>query len=384
MVRKDRITNRSTLNRKKRIRLGILGCRGIPNRYGGYEQFAQYLSQGMVDRGHEVWVYNSSLHPYQEPEWNGVHLIHCFDPEDKLGAAGQFVYDLNCLRDAKKRPFDVLLQLGYTSSALWYRLWPKQMIHLMHMDGLEWKRTKYTPPIQRFLLKMEAWAAKQADVLIADSVAIATYIEEKYERVAPFIPYGAASEVSPDIEDLTAWNIQPKQYTLAIARFVPENHLEEIIQGVLASDTSDPLLVVGNNDQKFGTYLSSRYDSPKIRFVGGIYDLKVLDSLRFYARLYFHGHSVGGTNPSLLEAMACEVPICAHDNPFNRSVLGENAYYFTDSNEVAAIVSRQETESLAREWVSNNKSVVATDYSWEKIIDAYEALFERALAGDRS
>lgn len=367
------------MNRKKRIRLGILGCRGIPNRYGGYEQFAQYLSQGMVERGHEVWVYNSSLHPYQQPAWNGVHLIHCFDPEDKLGAAGQFIYDLNCLRDAKKRPFDILLQLGYTSSALWYRLWPKQMIHLMHMDGLEWKRTKYTPAVQRFLLKMEAWAAKQADVLIADSEAIASYLVEKYNRVAPFIPYGAASEISPQLEHLNAWNVQPKQYLLAIARFVPENHLEEIIQGVLASDTSDPLLVVGNHDQKFGTSLCQRYTSPKIRFVGGIYDLQVLDSLRFYARLYFHGHSVGGTNPSLLEAMACEVPICAHDNPFNRSVLGENAYYFSDSNTVAAVVSRLEQEDTTQKWVSNNKAVIAAEYSWERIIDDYERLFHRCL-----
>lgn len=372
------------MNRKKRIRLGILGCRGIPNRYGGYEQFAQYLSQGMVDRGHEVWVYNSSLHPYQQPEWEGVHLIHCFDPEDKLGAAGQFIYDLNCLRDARKRPFDILLQLGYTSSALWYRLWPKGMVHFMHMDGLEWKRTKYTAPVQRFLLKMEAWAAKQADVLIADSEAIASYLVQKYDQVAPFIPYGAASEISPQLEDLNAWNVQPKQYLLAIARFVPENHLEEIIQGVLASETSDPLLVVGNKDQKFGAYLSGRYASPKIRFVGGIYDLQLLDSLRFYARLYFHGHSVGGTNPSLLEAMACEVPICAHDNPFNRSVLGDNAYYFTDSNTVAAVVSRQQPEGLTHKWVSNNKAVIAAEYSWERIIDDYERLFERALAGDFS
>lgn len=370
------------MNRKKRIRLGILGCRGIPNRYGGYEQFAQYLSQGMVDRGHEVWVYNSSLHPYQEPEWNGVHLIHCFDPEDKLGAAGQFIYDLNCLRDARKRPFDILFQLGYTSSALWYRLWPKNMVHFMHMDGLEWKRTKYSAPVQEFLLKMEAWAAKQANVLIADSVAIASYLADKYNRVAPFIPYGAASVISPQLEHLNAWHVQPQKYLLAIARFVPENHLEEIIQGVLASDTSDPLLVVGNHDQKFGAYLSDSYASPKIRFVGGIYDLKVLDSLRSYARLYFHGHSVGGTNPSLLEAMACEVPICAHDNPFNRSVLGGNAYYFSDSEAVATVLLRHEQGNPTPEWVSNNKAVIANDYSWEKIIDAYEALFERTLAFD--
>ncbi len=362
------------MRQKKKIRLGILGSRGIPNRYGGYEQFAQYLSVGLVQRGHEVWVYNSSLHPYKDETYEGVHLIHRFDPENKLGSFGQFVYDFNCLRDARSRPFDILFQLGYTSSAIWYPWWPKQMIQVMHMDGLEWKRSKYSKRVQRFLRKMERIAADRADVLIADSTAIEDYLLETYQKASTFIPYGAQTEIKTNLEDLESYGLQARSYLLAIARFVPENHLEEIIQGVLASRYEGPLVIVGNSKQAYGEYLKTKYPSDQIRFLGGIYDFEQLNSLRFYAQLYFHGHSVGGTNPSLLEAMACEVPICAHDNVFNRSVLTENAHYFLDSAAISRLLDKIETQNSTT-WVKQNKERINNRYRWEGIIDAYENLF---------
>lgn len=362
------------MRQKKKIRLGILGSRGIPNRYGGYEQFAQYLSIGLVQRGHEVWVYNSSLHPFKEETYQGVHLIHCFDPEDRIGSFGQFVYDFNCLRDARSRPFDILFQLGYTSSAIWYPLWPKQMIQVMHMDGLEWKRSKYSKRVRRFLRRMERTAADRADVLIADSKAIEDYLLDTYQKPSTFIPYGAQSEVSAKSEHLEPYKLRAGAYLLAIARFVPENHLEEIIQGVLASQYEGPLVIVGNSDQAYGEYLRTKYRDDQVRFLGGIYDFKQLNSLRSQAQLYFHGHSVGGTNPSLLEAMACEVPICAHDNVFNRSVLAENAHYFLDSSAISRLLDKIERQNSI-EWVKRNKERILSQYRWDGIIDAYETLF---------
>ena len=161
------------------MKIGILGTRGIPNAYGGFEQFAQYLAQGLVNRGHSVWVYNSSDHPYQEQEWRGIHIIHCADWEARIGTAGQFIYDFNCLKDARKREFDVLLQLGYTSNSIWHRIWPKRTLNVVNMDGLEWKRSKYGPVTRKFLARAEQWAAKHADVLIADSIGIRDYIRDK-------------------------------------------------------------------------------------------------------------------------------------------------------------------------------------------------------------
>ena len=122
------------------MKIAILGTRGIPNYYGGFEQFAQHLSEYLVNKGHEIIVYNSHTHPYQEGEWNGVKIVHCKDPEDKIGAAGQFIYDLNCIIDSRKRDFDIILQLGYASSAIWYFLFPKKAIVITNMDGLEWKK----------------------------------------------------------------------------------------------------------------------------------------------------------------------------------------------------------------------------------------------------
>ena len=104
------------------MKIGILGTRGITNTYGGFEQFAQYLSVGLVRRGHSVWVYNSSNHPYRERDYRGVNIIHCSDWEDRIGTAGQFVYDYNCLMDARRREFDVLLQLGYTSNSIFHSI----------------------------------------------------------------------------------------------------------------------------------------------------------------------------------------------------------------------------------------------------------------------
>ncbi len=138
--------------------IGIMGTRGIPNQYGGFEQFAQFLSEGLVKRGHEVAVYNSSNHPYQEKYFKGVEIIHCKDPENSLGTAGQFIYDRNCILDAQRKNFDVLLHLGYTSDSAWYRLWPASSAHIINMDGTEWKRSKYGWLTRKFLRYAESLA----------------------------------------------------------------------------------------------------------------------------------------------------------------------------------------------------------------------------------
>ena len=124
------------------LRIAILGTRGIPNHYGGFENLAEHLAPALVRSGHEVYVYNSHNHPFRETLWKGVHIVHCYDPEFRMGSAGQFIYDLNCIRDARKRNYDVILQLGYSSSSVWGRLFPAKSVIVYHMDGLEWKRTR--------------------------------------------------------------------------------------------------------------------------------------------------------------------------------------------------------------------------------------------------
>src|SRR5258705_2223005 len=164
----------------RKLKIGIIGTRGIPNHYGGFEQFEELLSFSLSQRGHEVAVYNSSLHPWQKKDWNGVQIIHCRDWEHKIGTAGQFFYDLNCINDARKRNFDVLLHLGYTSDSVWHWRWPKNTVNIVNMDGLEWQRSKYNKPTQRFLKWAESLAAKNAHTLVADSIGIQEYLFGKY------------------------------------------------------------------------------------------------------------------------------------------------------------------------------------------------------------
>ncbi len=359
------------------MRIAILGTRGIPNHYGGFEQLAEYLSVGLVQRGHEVYVYQSSLHPYKQSSYQGVELITCIDPEDKMGTAGQFVYDLNCIRDARKRKFDVLLQLGYTSSSVWYPLLPSKTKIITNMDGMEWKRSKYNALTQRFLKMAERWAIQSSDLLVADSTAIQSYIHQTYKREATYIAYGAEVVHNPNTAALHEFSVSPQNYDVLIARFEPENNIECVLQGFMQSEQRVPLLLIGSTKNKFGQYLTTKYRHPNLQFLGPVYDIDKLNSLRFHSRLYFHGHTVGGTNPSLLEAMASSATITAHQNEFNRAVLGDDAYYFTTPVDVASIMNKQEV--IRPDFVKSNREKIATQFSWNTIIDKYETLFKHAI-----
>ncbi|HRN54933.1 MAG TPA: DUF1972 domain-containing protein [Agriterribacter sp.] len=361
------------------MRIGILGTRGIPNAYGGFEQFAEFLALGLSQKGHTVSVYNSSLHPYKNATWNDIHIIHCKDLEDKIGTAGQFIYDLNCIKDARKRKFDILLQLGYTSNSIWHWLWPKNSVNIINMDGLEWKRSKYSSLTQKFLKKAEKWAAQKGKILIADSIGIQQYLSQTYHKQSVFIPYGANIFTSPDPGCLAEWNIKPHHYHLLIARMEPENNIEMIIRGHLAVKQPYPLILIGNYTNAFGHYLYKKYNSAEIRFKGGLYDQEKINNIRYFSALYFHGHSVGGTNPSLIEAMGCGCNIAAHDNIFNRAVLGEDAFYFSNEDNIAGLLSNDYCSPSIINRKKKNITKVETLYNWKTIVQQYEAVFLGAV-----
>lgn len=361
-----------------KLRIAILGTRGIPNHYGGFEQFAEYLSFGLVQKGHEVFVYNSSQHPYTEREWNGVQIIHCADPEHKLGTFGQFIYDLNCINDSRKRDFDILLHLGYTSDSIWHWRWPKNTVNMVNIDGMEWMRSKYNKPTRRFLKFAESLAAKNAQVLIADSPQMQHHFLARYGKKPVYIPYGAEEFTEPDDSIPEMYKLLPHQYFLLVARMEPENNIEMILRGYMASSQTYPLLVIGNVTNKFGKYLNSEFDHQRIQFLGSIYDQHALNNLRYYSTRYFHGHSVGGTNPSLLEAMACRCNIAAHNNVFNKSVLQNGADYFSTAGDVAAIIDTPDNARLADQKRQLNMQKIKTVYNIQKNIDDYERIMLQA------
>lgn len=358
------------------MKIAILGTRGIPNYYGGFEQFAEFFSVYLVEKGHEVFVYNSHNHPFQEKTFNGVNIIHQNDPEHKLGTFGQFVYDYNCIMDSRQRDFDIILQLGYTSNSVWFFLLPKKAIIITNMDGLEWKRTKYSKPVQQFLKFAERLAAISSDYLISDSLGIKSFLLKQYKKESTFIAYGAHPFANPNESIIANYDVVKNQYNMIMARFEPENNLDMVLEGVSLNDDQTPILVVGNHNTKYGEYLKNKFKNfPYIRFIGGIYNLEHLDNLRYYSNLYFHGHSVGGTNPSLLEAMASKALVISHNNDFNRGILNENTYYFSNAKEVQNILKTvNKKDNLMM--VENNYNAIVNEYNWEKINGEYLQLFE--------
>ncbi|HVW16594.1 MAG TPA: DUF1972 domain-containing protein [Mucilaginibacter sp.] len=358
----------------KSLRIAILGTRGIPNHYGGFEHISEYVSAGLVRRGHDVTVYNSHNHPYTGDNWNGVKIQHCYDPEYLIGTAGQFVYDLNCLLDARKKNYDVVLLMGYTSCSVWGRLYPRKSAIITNMDGLEWKRSKYSKPVQQFLKYAEKLAVRHSQFYISDSRVIKKYLENKYSITSEYIPYGADVYTDEEREQLSPAEAMNEDYFLLMARMEPENNIYTILEGFNNSNSRKTFKVLGDTGNRFGQFIRHRFkNDERIEFKGAIFDNAKVRLLQNNSHLYFHGHSVGGTNPSLLEAMASEALIAAHNNPFNKSVLSSDAYYFSDAEEVRYLVETVQRNENEQAMVKNNLQKIAFQFNWEKIIDDYES-----------
>lgn len=367
------------------MRIAILGTKGIPNHYGGFEQFAEYLSCGLTERGHEVTVYAPHYHSFQGKEIKKVKIKHFYCPERYLGGAAHYIYDHLCLKDAIQSNFDIIYEAGYGSCAFAIRYFKRKMrtpVIITNMDGMEWKRSKWNSMVQYITKRAESIAVKHSDFLIADNMGIKSYFEKKYGVVPVFLPYGAEVVERFDSGILEKYSLKPKEYFLLIARLEPENNIETIIKGFINSHSLIPLIIIGGlttkNAKKLVAYANQ---NPKIIFLGGIYDIHAVNNLRHFAKAYLHGHSVGGTNPSLLEAMACECFIIAHDNEFNRSVLENNGAFFSNDAALQEILMNLE-DMLARNenaFKQKNIELIKTKYDWNLIIGSHEKFFESVL-----
>lgn len=362
------------------MKIAILGTRGIPNHYGGFEQFAEYLSVGLVSRGHDVSVYSSHSHTYQSSEFKGVKIKHIYDPENHIGTVGQFIYDFLCILDARKNDYDIILQLGYTSSSVFFNFHPKDTIVVTNMDGQEWKRTKYSAKVQKFLQWAELLAVKKSAYLISDSIGIQNYLKTKYGADSIYIPYGSHVITKYNESVCNEYNVVQYDYDMLIARLEPENSIEVILNGVAHSKRKRKFLVIGKHETSYGNYLKEKFSKfSNIIFVGGVYDIYKLDNLRYFSNIYFHGHTVGGTNPSLLEAMGSHALICANNNEFNSAILGNDAFYFKTSDDITITLDITHKNDYGS-FLENNVKKINNLYSWNKIIDDYESLFSKINA----
>ncbi|MCI5069435.1 DUF1972 domain-containing protein [Acidovorax sp.] len=362
------------------LRVAILGTKGIPASYGGFETFAEQLAVRLVARGHQVTVYAEAEDGPAPADTFHQGVRVRFQRRPHWGPASVLAYDCASLWDAR-RGYDLVYMLGY--GAAWACWWPRVFGTpvWINVDGLEWARSKWGRAARAYLRCMEWLATKTATRLIADAEAIAQRVRTVYPRSAPtsFIAYGAEEVRSQDVDvqALSAWGLTPGGYLLVVARPEPENHVLEIIQGYLLHDGPLPLVIVGSvtDATPYQRQLQS-LASERVRLVGGVYDAPKLQSLRVHAAAYIHGHSVGGTNPSLLEALACGSLVIAHDNPFNREVARDAAEYFETPQQLARqleqIVQLPLLERSRR--CARAREIVAKNYTWDRIADDYEAL----------
>lgn len=368
------------------MKIAFISTRGIPNNYGGFEQFAEYISVGLAKRGHDIVVYSPHFHPYKKNIYKGVRIKHIYSPETWMGSSiGSFFYDFASLRDAlKKEKFDIIYEAGYTSivpAYIWFNVKNiKYPIFTTNMDGLEYKRTKFKKLVQKFVFWEERTTVKHSHYLIADNMGIHDYYKEKYGKESKFLAYGADIHNDYNEDYLKEYDLKANNYYLLVARLEPENNIIMAIDGYLSSKEKGkkPLVIVGKTNTPHGKEISIKYANEKsIRFVGGIYDFKKLNSIRYYSFAYFHGHSVGGTNPSLLEAMASNCFILANDNIFNKAVLGENAFFYKDTYAVTNLLNNINTlvEKNKNIFIENNLELIRKEYSWEKLVDDHEKYF---------
>ena len=359
--------------------LAILGTRGIPAKHGGFETFAEKLSYYLTDRGWEVTVYCQchGKHDLHQENWQGVNLVKITLPWN--GAKGSILFDLISACHAAKRT-GLLLTLGYNTAifSLLHRFRRKQ--HIMNMDGLEWQRDKWSWPAKAWLYLNERAGCQLADHLIADHPIIEEHLcsRVRAEKIT-MIPYGADEPLDVDLTIFADLGIEPHKYVLIVARPEPENSILEMVQAFSVKKRHLKLVVLGSFDATF-RYHRAVFSaaSDEVLFPGAIYEKRKLAALRRYNLVYMHGHRVGGTNPSLVEAMAAGSPVLAHDNPFNLWVAGPEAAFFADtddcSRQLDALISdgehlkRMSEASLSRH---------AKMFTWPIVLARYEDVLLR-------
>jgi len=359
----------------------MVGTRGVPARYGGFETAVEEVGRRLAEAGHEVVVYcRGERHP--ESEYLGMKLVHLPAVEKKvaetLSHTGFSVLHATGRKIIGKGP-DVALVFNAANAPLLPFLRAMRIPVATHVDGLEWKRTKWSGTGQRYYRTAESLAVRWSDALIADARGIQDYYVERFNADSVLIAYGAPILESPNTAKLAEAGFTPGEYHLVVARFEPENHVHVAVEGYRKSTATKPLVVVGSApyaDEYTAKVRELAGDDPRITFLGGVWDQELLDALYAGALTYIHGHSVGGTNPSLLRAMGAGASVLAYDVNFNREVLGEEAgRFFPDAPVLAGELEAAEAEpGAAADRGAAARKRASERYVWDDVATAYERL----------
>lgn len=357
------------------MKVAIIGTVGVPANYGGFEtlveqlvrhnhneelQYAVYCSKKSYND--ERWVYHGAKTEYVGLNANGIQSVP---------------YDIVSLIKASKRS-DVILILGVSGCVFLplFRLFSKKKL-IINIDGLEHRRDKWSKLARKFLKFSEKQAVKYGDIIITDNKGITDYVQEEYGKGSELIAYGG-DHVLTNVDDsfsidvLNNYGLEKNGYALGICRIEPENNVHIILEAF--AKAMKKIVFVGNwENSEYGQSLKQKYNkSPYVKTLSAIYDLNVLNVIRSNCSVYLHGHSAGGTNPSLVEAMFFGKPIIAFDVVYNRETTENKAQYF---NSIDGLVNLLQSSEANMENGDSMLEIAKRRYTWEKIASQYEALY---------
>lgn len=360
----------------------ILGTHGIPAGYGGFETAAENVARFLVGQGWRVVVYCQAKGsgPIREDVWNGIERVTV--PVNREGWLGTSQFDLITIRHATAHR-DLCLTFGYNTAVFNTIQRIARIPNVINMDGIEWSRARWGKARQAILWVNERIACWVGDELSADHPEIAVYLRTRApERKITTITYGAAAVTSAPASVPEAYGLTPGRYLTLIARPIPENSILELVRGFSARERDIELVVLGDyrpdEDAYHAAVLAAASD--QVRFPGAIYDPETVQALRFHSLAYLHGHTVGGTNPSLVEALGAGNPVIAHDNAYNRWVAGDAARYFRTEAEVDEAVSALATDAeLVSRMGTAARARHSSEFTWEHVAGQYQELLLKAL-----
>ena len=360
-----------------------MGTRGVPAQYGGFETAVEEIGSRLVERGYAVTVY--CRNPGQRiREYRGMRLVNAPAIRHRIAETLSHTAASTAHAIIADRP-DVVLLLNAGNAPMLRPLALARIPTAIHLDGLESRREKWRGMGARYYRWAERAAVRWGREVIADAQAIADYVQAEYGRECVVIPYGA-EVIHPGAGRLAEVGVETGGYHLVVARFEPENHVLEAVHGYRQSSLTEPLLVVGSAPYSQwyvdAVHAAARGDA-RIRFLGSVYDAPLLDQLYANAATYLHGHSVGGTNPSLLRAMGAGAPVLAFDVEFNREVTAGQGFFWADADALTALLDSLadggRTDELAA-FAQAGRDRVSAVYQWDTVTDQYEALIRRLVA----
>jgi glycosyltransferase involved in cell wall biosynthesis len=363
------------------MKIAIIGSRGYPYVYSGYETFVKELVERLALRDYEVTVYcHKNLFTEFPPQVNGVNLVYISTIEKK--SLSQLVHSIQSITHACFKDFDVILAVNSANGpfGIITRLFGKKTA--INVDGLEWLRPKWKGLGAKYFYWASKMATKLYDVIITDSDEMQKVYEREFRAKSTVIAYGANIRESRRPDLINQWGLLRNGYYLIVGRLIPDNNADIILREFISSSSDKKLVIVGDVPYKDAYAQSLKgLDDPRVLFTGYVIDQDVLAELYHNCFAYFHGHEFGGTNPTMLKALAYGCAICALDTVFNREMLNNEEYGMFFSKQTGSLETlihgiEAEPDKLVS-YQKKSRNRIVENYTWEKITDQYDALFQK-------